>query len=87
MPEGCTLDAHVLAERSGAFGELSAYLLASESFPGGFRFTFRNEPGVERKLRERVRSEHACCPYLTFAISVHGDQLAWSACAADTRRS
>jgi hypothetical protein len=76
----CTLGAVDVRTRAEAFGAVFHHLLSSTRFEDGFRWTFHNAPGVERQVRELARAEHACCPFLTFAISVRGDQLVWHAC-------
>jgi hypothetical protein len=81
-PGACTLGRGDLSVRFGAFAALFEHLSAATRLPAGFRWTFRNVPGLERQLRELARKEHACCPFLTFAISVDGDELVWRACGS-----
>jgi hypothetical protein len=76
----CTLGARDLAARSGAFQSVFEHLVISTRHPAGFRWSFRNAPGLERRLRELARSEHECCPFLTFAVSVQGDHVLWATC-------
>ena len=79
----CTLDYQESPERRRAFDLVLEHLVHSAREPGGFRWTFQNSPGVERRVRELARNEHRCCPSLTFAISVQGDQVVWRACGSE----
>lgn len=78
-PQACSLaDNRVLpADRAEEFRAVFAWLWSVERLPQGFRWTFLNGPGVERRVRELARREHVCCPFLSFAISTHGEQLIW----------
>jgi hypothetical protein len=68
--------------RSQSFLKLFPHLTDAERFEGGFRWAFLNVPGLERELRALARSEHDARPFLTFVISVQGDELVWQACGS-----
>jgi len=68
------------AERARAFEHVFGHLVDSAKLPGVLRWSFSNEPGVERCVRELARSEHRCWPQLTFAVSVQHDRVIWQAC-------
>jgi hypothetical protein len=75
----CNLEAGEHAGRAAEFRAVFVWLLASEREGAGFRWIFQNGPGVERRVRELARREHACCPFLAFAISTRGDEIVWEA--------
>ncbi len=80
VPVACTLGERDLSARTEAFHALFQHLGSSTRLQAGFRWSFHNAPGVERRLRELARREHECCPFLTFVVSVQGDQVVWSTC-------
>jgi hypothetical protein len=67
-PIVCTLTAAELGDRGAAWRKVCAYALASEAVPGGVRITFAPVTGVPESLRELVRLEADCCPWMAFAI-------------------
>ncbi len=71
------------SSRARAFLRLFPHLVEAERFEGGFRWVFLDVPGLERELRTLARKEHARSPFLTFVISVQGDQLVWKACGGN----
>jgi hypothetical protein len=75
----CSLDSQNHALRAREFRAVFAWLRSAERDGPGFRWTFQNGPGVERRVRELARLEHACCPFLSFAISTRGDEVVWQA--------
>ena len=79
----CSLEAGAHAGRAAEFRAVFVWLLASEHEGASFRWIFQNGPGVERRVRELARREHACCPFLAFAISTRGDEVVWEGRAAD----
>jgi hypothetical protein len=82
-PLACTLDGGQFEGRVAEFRALFAWLLSAERLPKGFRWTFQNGPGVERRVRELARREHLCCPFLSFVISTQGEQLIWESRGPD----
>ena len=42
---------------------------AVDPLDDGFVFRFRNQPGIEDVLRELIRLELRCCPFLVFEIT------------------
>lgn len=77
-PVACTLAERDVSARAHAFQALFQHLGSSTRLQAGFRWSFHNAPGVERQLRELARREHECCPFLTFVVSVQGDQVVWA---------
>jgi hypothetical protein len=75
----CSLDGPSHAARAKEFRAVFAWLRSAERDGPGFRWTFQNGPGVERRVRELARREHACCPFLSFAVSTRGDEVVWQA--------
>lgn len=62
ISNACSLTAPELAERRRAFAQLP---LIDEA---GGRLRYRDEPGVEDKLRELIRLEAECCPTIRFEL-------------------
>jgi hypothetical protein len=79
----CSLEAGAHAGRAAEFRAVFAWLLASEREGASFRWIFQGGPGVERRVRELARREHACCSFLSFAISTRGDEVVWEGRAVD----
>jgi hypothetical protein len=75
----CSLDPQRRAAREREFGAVFEWLRSAERDGAGFRWTFQNGPGVERRVRELARREHQCCPFLSFAVSTRGDDIVWQA--------
>jgi hypothetical protein len=75
----CSLDTQSRAAREREFRAVFEWLRAAERDAAGFRWTFQNGPGVERRVRELARREHQCCPFLSFAVSTRGDEVVWQA--------
>jgi hypothetical protein len=79
----CSLDGPSQAQRLREFRSVFAWLRSAEREGAGFRWTFQNGPGVERRVRELARREHECCPFLSFAVSTRGAEVVWQARAAE----
>lgn len=79
----CSLDGREHGARAAAFRAVFTWLLAAERESAGFRWIFQAGPGVERRVRELARQEHACCPFLGFAISTRGAEVVWEVRALD----
>jgi hypothetical protein len=82
-PPACSLDGDSQAERAHEFQAVFAWLRAADRDGASLRWVFQNGPGVERKVRQLARKEHACCPFLSFAISTRGDEVVWQARALE----
>lgn len=76
-PLACILEGGQLVERENEFRAVFAWLVSAERLAKGFRWTFQNGPGVERRVRALARREHVCCPFLSFAVSTQGEHLIW----------
>lgn len=59
-------------------------LVAAERFSGGFRWTFRAEPGLEARLQGLAAREHDCCKFFHFEITTQGDHIIWETRAEDS---
>jgi hypothetical protein len=75
----CSLDGQSHAARAREFRAVFEWLRSAERDGLGFRWTFQSGPGVERRVRELARREHACCPFLSFAVSTRGGDVVWQA--------
>lgn len=64
-------------QRVAEFRNAFVHLERTEPFDGGFRWHFRNEPGLETELRELARREHECCRFFDFRIHRQGDVIVW----------
>ena len=73
-PIACTLDARGLAARVDELSAVAAEALRSrERTPRGERLVFA--PGAERRLRDVVAAEAACCPFLRLELRRAPDAL------------
>jgi hypothetical protein len=75
----CSLERDSHGERAREFQSVFAWLVSADRDRASLRWVFQNGPGVERKVRELARKEHACCPFLSFAISTRGNEVVWQA--------
>lgn len=62
---------------------LAKPLLAAERFPGGFRWVFRAEPGLEARLRDLAGREHECCAFFDVRVTAQGDRIIWETTGDD----
>ena len=70
LPMACSLSAAELEERGERWHRLAERALVESSYEGGVAILrCRADPGVEAELRELVRLEGECCPFLTLAVS------------------
>ena len=70
----CKLDTRDYAARVGALSALAAEALRSrERTPRGERLVFA--PGAERRLRDVIAAEAACCPFLRLDLRREPDAL------------
>jgi hypothetical protein len=49
----------------------------TEPLNGAFRWFFRDEPGLEDRLRELAWREHDCCRFFDFSIMREGEFVVW----------
>jgi hypothetical protein len=68
-PIACTLAPDRMRGRLAFIDALTADALVDQQpIAGGVRSRFRDEPDVERRLRELVALESQCCAFLRFEI-------------------
>jgi len=73
-PIACSLDAGELERRRGEIEALArAALVGRERGSGKVRLRYRRSDEVEAAVRDLVRRERQCCPFLDFDLTV-GDQ-------------
>jgi hypothetical protein len=65
----CSLDAEAQGSRVREWTELLTQALAHEQTADGVRYTFAAADGLETRIRDLAAAEHACCPFLDFAVS------------------
>jgi hypothetical protein len=85
-PIACTVDLkNTKLIEAGLEGYRKAFarLLATEPFPGGFRWRFRGEPGLDTELKALAAGEHECCRFMTFKITTDGPHIVWEVRAHD----
>ena len=69
LPIACTLTPGDMTERLALIDALSADgLLDRVDTERGIRVRLRDTPDVERRTRELVAAESACCPFLDFDL-------------------
>ena len=79
-PIACTVD---LSDRSAVQAGIDTYRSAfdhhmrTERTPVGFRWIFRNAPGLEAKLAALAAAEHGCCSFMKFDITAQNDEVIW----------
>jgi hypothetical protein len=77
-PVVCTLaGAEQQERRANELREAFVHLERTEPLDGAFRWLFRDEPGLEGRLRELARREHDCCRFFDFSIMREGGVIAW----------
>jgi len=77
-PVVCTLaGAEQQARRVSEFRKAFVHLERTEPLDGAFRWFFRDEPGLEGRLRELARREHDCCRFFDFRIMREGRAIVW----------
>jgi hypothetical protein len=76
LPIACSLGPDQLSGRADAWRQLAerALIEAKRSEAAAVQ-RYRREVGVETKLRELVRREAECCPFLDFELADEGDAL------------
>ena len=73
-PNGCTLDAAEMAERMGAWRELSSRALSRQVEGGRITTVYPKDERLLAELRELVAKEAVCCPFLEFTIEEGTDR-------------
>ena len=80
MTDAPDTDAERLAEYQRLFAQA---LVGRERTPGGTRFRFRAEPGVEAWVRDLAAREKACCAFFTFTVTCLDGEVLWDASVVD----
>ena len=80
MPEepviACSLSPGEQAERLDAVARLSKKaLFGAEQTSEGLRLHFSAGPGVEDELKQLIKAESECCPFLEFQLKPRQDEL------------
>jgi hypothetical protein len=75
----CTLGASEQPQRAEEFRAAFTHLIATDPFPGGFRWKFRAQRGLEAQLASLAAREQDCCRFFEFQISNAGDTIVWEA--------
>ena len=76
LPIACTLAPDALSARLALIESLSADgLLDRTATDAGVRIRLRDRPDIERRTRELITLESACCPFLDFDIGRAGGDL------------
>jgi hypothetical protein len=69
QPIACTLAPEQMRARMSLIDTLACdALVAVESIAGGVRARFRDEPGIEQRVRELAVAEAQCCAFLTLSV-------------------
>ena len=74
LPIACTLTAASLAERAEWLRRLGAVALI-EGARDGDRLVLRFRPVAVDDVRELVRAETECCPFLSFEVEAQQDEV------------
>jgi hypothetical protein len=75
-PIACTLNPSEMRERAASVDRLLRdAMLGQTTIEGGIRTRFRDEPDVERRVRELVDAESRCCAFLAFAVGRDSESL------------
>ena len=81
----CSLTATDYRDRQAAWRKVGNYVTASTAVPGGLRMSFAPTRRLADSLKELVRLEGECCPWMAFALSEspHGIELSITAKGVD----
>jgi hypothetical protein len=75
-PIACTLTADDMTARAALIDALAADgLLERTPTDAGVRLRLRDTPEIERRIRELVAAESACCPFLDLDLSRDRDGI------------
>ena len=73
----CTLSPADMAARGEELREIArAALVGRERYAGGVRLVYRNSEAIEAALRDLIRRERECCPFLDFTLDSRAERLA-----------
>ena len=76
LPIACTLTPDAMTDRLAFIEALSAdALLARETTEKGLRVRLRDSPEIERRVRELIAAESACCAFLAFELTREPGEL------------
>lgn len=76
QPIACSLPAAQARDRSALIARLRTdAMLEQEPIAGGLRTRLCDEPAVERRVRELVEAERACCSFLSFDVHRDADTI------------
>jgi hypothetical protein len=76
QPIACTLAPNDMTDRLALIGALAADgLLDRAVTEHGLRVRLRDTPGVERRARELMAAESACCAFLDFQLGREAGEL------------
>jgi hypothetical protein len=65
-------------ERVAEYGRLFAHaLIDRERSPQAVELRFAAKAGVAEWVVDLARREAACCPFLSYHVSMHGDRVIW----------
>jgi hypothetical protein len=76
-PIVCTLSAEKQATRAAEFRAAFKQLVATETFKGGFRWTFTPKQGLCERLASLAEREHDCCRFFEFRVFSTADAVVW----------
>jgi hypothetical protein len=76
-PMVCSGDLALAQIQIDGYRAAFAHLVHAERFPGGFRWKFRSELGLESQLMGLAEREGSCCPFFTFHVTREGGHLVW----------
>ena len=72
----CSSDAASIIEQASQLRRLAGQaLIEGRRTPTGARFRFRASPAVEAEVREFVRWEANCCPFLDFSVDADAGEI------------
>jgi hypothetical protein len=88
LPIACTLTPDRMTARLGLIATLAADgLLDRTPTETGLRVRVRDTPDIERRTRELIAAESACCAFLDFELGREGDDLVLDISGPDDARS
>jgi hypothetical protein len=70
-----SVGAEILEQASQLRRLASQALIECRRTPSGARFRFRASPAVEARVREFVRWEADCCPFLDFSVDAGAGEI------------
>src|SRR5688572_27058784 len=70
-------DANAIQGGIDAYRAAFTRLVSTDRFPGGCRWVFRAEPGLETELKAIAEQEHECCRFFQFEIQTEGEHVVW----------